>query len=73
MLKKFIHVSAIGANENSKSLYQRSKFQGEINALNFEKYSDYKTKCSVWNRRQFYKFIFKIKFFTNNPNCWNEL
>ena len=32
-VKKFIHVSAIGANENSKSLYQRSKFQGEIKAL----------------------------------------
>ena len=36
-VKKFVHVSAIGANENSKSLYQRSKFKGEINALNFEK------------------------------------
>ena len=33
-IKKFIHVSAIGANENSKSLYQRSKFQGEKKALN---------------------------------------
>ena len=32
-VKKFINVSAIGANENSKSLYQRSKFQGERNAL----------------------------------------
>jgi len=32
-VKKFIHVSAIGANEKSQSLYQRSKFQGEINAL----------------------------------------
>mgnify|MGYP000700533950 FL=1 len=32
-VKKFIHVSAIGANENSKSLYQRSKFQGEVKAL----------------------------------------
>ena len=37
-VKKFIHVSAIGANENSKSLYQKSKRQGEINALkNFDK------------------------------------
>ena len=37
-VKKFIQVSAIGANENSKSLYQKSKFQGEINALkNFKK------------------------------------
>ena len=25
-VSKFIHVSAIGANENSKSLYQKSKF-----------------------------------------------
>jgi len=33
-VKKFIHISAIGANEKSKSLYQKSKFQGEINALN---------------------------------------
>ena len=33
-VKKFIHVSAIGANENSKSLYQKSKFAGEQEALN---------------------------------------
>ena len=33
-VKKFIQVSAIGANENSKSLYQKSKHLGEINALN---------------------------------------
>ena len=32
-VKKFIHVSAIGANENSKSKYQKSKFQGEVNAF----------------------------------------
>ena len=32
-VKKFINVSAIGANDNSKSLYQRSKFQGELKAL----------------------------------------
>ena len=32
-VKKFIHVSAIGANGNSKSLYQRSKFKGELSAL----------------------------------------
>ena len=37
-VKKFIHVSAIGANGNSKSLYQKTKYQGEINALdNFKK------------------------------------
>ena len=33
-VKKFIHVSAIGANENSKSLYQKSKYLGEVKALN---------------------------------------
>ena len=33
-LKKFIHVSAIGASETSKSLYQKSKYQGEMKALN---------------------------------------
>ena len=32
-VKKFIHVSAIGANENSKSLYQKSKYHGEVKAL----------------------------------------
>ena len=33
-VKKFIMVSAIGANQNSKSLYQKSKYQGEVNSLN---------------------------------------
>ena len=33
-VKKFIQVSAIGANQNSKSLYQKSKYQGEVNSLN---------------------------------------
>ena len=33
-VKKFIHVSAIGANADSKSLYQQSKFKGEQKALN---------------------------------------
>jgi len=32
-VKKFIHVSAIGANANSKSLYQQSKFNGEQKVL----------------------------------------
>ena len=32
-VKKFIHVSAIGANEKSQSLYQKSKYQGEVKAL----------------------------------------
>ena len=37
-VKKFIHVSAIGANADSKSLYQQSKFSGEQKALaNFKK------------------------------------
>ena len=33
-VKKFIHVSAIGANPDSKSHYQQSKFKGEQKALN---------------------------------------
>jgi uncharacterized protein YbjT (DUF2867 family) len=33
-VKKFIHISAIGANADSKSLYQKSKFAGEQKALN---------------------------------------
>ena len=32
-VKKFIHVSAIGANADSNSLYQQSKFGGEQKAL----------------------------------------
>ena len=37
-VKKFIHVSAIGANDKSKSLYQKSKFLGEQKAIeNFKK------------------------------------
>jgi uncharacterized protein YbjT (DUF2867 family) len=36
-VKKFIHVSAIGANAESKSFYQKSKFEGELKALkNFD-------------------------------------
>tara|TARA_B100000575_G_C23112248_1_gene642609 strand:- start:540 stop:1481 length:942 start_codon:yes stop_codon:yes gene_type:complete len=36
-IKKFIHVSAIGANQDSKSIYQRTKFEGEKKALdNFQ-------------------------------------
>ena len=34
-VKKFIHVSAIGANQNSKSLYQKSKFKGEDEAKKY--------------------------------------
>jgi len=33
-VKKFIHVSAIGANADSNSIYQQSKFNGEQNAFN---------------------------------------
>ena len=33
-VKKYIHVSAIGASKDSKSKYQQSKFNGEIKALN---------------------------------------
>ena len=34
-IKKFVHVSAIGANQNSKSLYQKSKFKGEDEAKKY--------------------------------------
>ena len=34
-VKKFIQVSAIGANQNSKSLYQKSKFKGEDEAKKY--------------------------------------
>ena len=38
-VKKFIHVSAIGASKESKSKYQQSKFLGEEKALNFKNWS----------------------------------
>ena len=44
-VKKFIHVSAIGANENSKSLYQKSKYQGETKAL--ENFTNLFSKLSI--------------------------
>ena len=47
-VKKFIHVSAIGANDKSKSLYQKSKFLGEQKALENFKNSNYKTQGSLW-------------------------
>ena len=33
-VEKLIQVSAIGSSKDSRSLYQRSKFQGEVNVLN---------------------------------------
>ena len=33
-VKKLIHVSALGADENSKSVYARTKIEGEIKTLN---------------------------------------
>tara|TARA_Y100001970_G_C14193269_1_gene836612 strand:- start:246 stop:1205 length:960 start_codon:yes stop_codon:yes gene_type:complete len=33
-VEKLIQISAIGSSINSRSLYQKSKFQGEVNALN---------------------------------------
>ena len=35
-IKKLIHISALGVNENNKSKYMRSKFQGEKNILKFK-------------------------------------
>ena len=40
-VKKFIHVSAIGASENQNLLYQKSKYQGEVKALNNFKNTSY--------------------------------
>ena len=50
-VKKFIHVSAIGANESSKSLYQKSKYHGEVKALNNFKNTIIIRPSVVWNRR----------------------
>ena len=62
-VKKFIHVSAIGASDTSKSLYQKSKFQGETKALsNFKKTVIIRPSVVCGTEDQFTNLFSKLSF-----------
>ena len=69
-VKKFIHVSAIGANENSKSLYQKSKYQGEVKALNnFKNTVIIRPSVVTGTEDQFVNLFAKLSFLPIIPIC----
>ena len=60
-VKKFIHVSAIGANKDSKSKYQQSKFLGEEKALNnFDKTVIIRPSVVIENEDNFTNLFAKL-------------
>ena len=60
-VKKFIHVSAIGANKDSKSKYQQSKFLGEEKALNnFDKTVIIRPSVVIGNEDNFTNLFAKL-------------
>ena len=67
-VKKFINISAIGASENSKSLYQRSKFQGEVKALtNFKNTVIIRPSVIEGTESNFSNLFAKLSFFPIIP------
>ena len=67
-VKKFINISAIGASENSKSLYQRSKFQGEVKALtNFKNTVIIRPSVIEGAESNFSNLFAKLSFFPIIP------
>jgi len=62
-VKKFIHVSAIGANPDSKSKYQQSKFQGESKALaNFKNTIVIRSSVVAGQEDKFTNLFAKLSF-----------
>ena len=62
-VKKFIHVSAIGASKESKSKYQQSKFLGEEKALNnFKKTVVIRPSVVCGNEDNFTNLFAKLSF-----------
>ena len=60
-VKKFIHVSAIGASKDSKSKYQQSKFLGEEKALsNFDKTVIIRPSVVIGNEDNFTNLFAKL-------------
>ena len=60
-VKKFIHVSAIGASKDSKSKYQQSKFLGEEKAINnFDKTVIIRPSVVIGNEDNFTNLFAKL-------------
>ena len=69
-VKKFIHVSAIGASSNSKSLYQKSKFEGEIKAFeNFKNTIVVRPSVVCGTEDNFTNLFAKLSFLPVLPIC----
>ncbi len=69
-VKKFISVSAIGASEHSKSLYQKSKYQGEVKALNnFKNTVIIRPSVCVGTEDNFSNLFAKLSFLPIIPIC----
>jgi len=69
-VKKFIQISAIGANENSKSLYQKSKYLGEIKALkNFKNTVIIRPSVVCGTEDNFTNLFSKLSFLPVIPVC----
>ncbi len=67
-VKKFINISAIGASDHSKSLYQRSKFQGEVKALtNFKNTVIIRPSVIEGAESNFSNLFAKLSFFPIIP------
>ena len=67
-VKKFINISAIGASKNSKSLYQRSKFQGEVKAFtNFKNTVIIRPSVIEGTESNFSNLFAKLSFFPIIP------
>ena len=68
---KFIHVSAIGANENSKSLYQKSKHLGEVKALsNFKNTVIIRPSVVCGTEDNFTNLFSKLSYSSGNTIGW---
>jgi NADH dehydrogenase len=67
-VKKFIHISAIGANTDSKSFYQQSKFSGEKKALeNFKNTVIIRPSVICGNEDNFTNLFAKLSLFPIIP------
>ena len=67
-VKKLIHISAIGANESSKSIYQKTKYLGEQNVLkNFKNTVILRPSVVVGQEDQFTNLFAKLSFFPVIP------
>ena len=69
-VKKFISISALGASEDSKSLYQKSKYQGEVKALNnFKNTVIIRPSVVTGTEDQFTNLFAKLSFLPILPIC----